>query len=115
MAGRTGTDETTRRPWAGRASLALMIAAAWPQTGLAQQAAPQETITVIGNTPLLGYGENRNFSEADTKLVYEKIYNAQATFPCSNMPRLGTNKVLSIDQIKDLVALVMSPDSPVNK
>jgi sulfur-oxidizing protein SoxX len=65
--------------------------------------------------PLLGYGKNRNFSEADTKLVYEKIYNAQATFPCSNMPRLGTNQVLSIDQIKDLVALVMSPDSPVNK
>jgi sulfur-oxidizing protein SoxX len=48
--------------------------------------------------PLLGYGKNRNFSEADTKLVYEKIYNAQATFPCSNMPRLGTNKVLSIDR-----------------
>jgi sulfur-oxidizing protein SoxX len=65
--------------------------------------------------PLLGYGKNRNFSEADTKLVYEKIYNAQATFPCSNMPRLGANKVLTVDQIKDLVALVMSPDSPVNK
>jgi sulfur-oxidizing protein SoxX len=65
--------------------------------------------------PLLGYGKNRNFSEADTKAVYEKIYNAQATFPCSNMPRLGANKVLTIDQIKDLVALVMSPDSPVNK
>jgi L-cysteine S-thiosulfotransferase len=64
---------------------------------------------------LLNYGTIRKFSEADTKAVYEKIYNAQASYPCSNMPRFGTNKVLTIDQIKDLVALVMSPDSPVNK
>jgi sulfur-oxidizing protein SoxX len=68
----------------------------------------------IGPT-LLHYGKIRNFSEADTKAVYEKVYNAQAAYPCSNMPRFGTNKVLTIDQIKDLVALVMSPDSPVNK
>ena len=68
----------------------------------------------IGPT-LLNYGKIRNFSEADTKAVYDKIYNAQAAYPCSNMPRFGTNKVLTIDQIKDLVALVMSPDSPVNK
>ena len=64
---------------------------------------------------LLNYGKIRNFSEPDTKAAYEKIYNAQAAYACSNMPRFGTNKVLSIDQIKDLVALVMSPDSPVNK
>ena len=64
---------------------------------------------------LLNYGKIRNFSEADTKAAYEKIYNAQAAYPCSNMPRFGTNKVLTIAQIKDLVALVMSPDSPVNK
>lgn len=64
---------------------------------------------------LLGYGKARNFSEADTKAVYDKIYDAQASYPCSNMPRFGVNKVLTIDQIKDLVALVMSPDSPVNK
>jgi len=64
---------------------------------------------------LLNYGKNRNFSEADTKAVYDKIYDAHAAFPCSNMPRFGVNGVLSIEQIKDLVALVMSPDSPVNK
>ena len=61
------------------------------------------------------YGKIRNFSEADTKAAYEKIYNSQAAYPCSNMPRFGANKVLTIEQIKDLVALVMSPDSPVNK
>jgi sulfur-oxidizing protein SoxX len=31
------------------------------------------------------------------------------------MPRFGSNKVLTIDQIKDLVALLMSKDSPVNQ
>jgi len=64
---------------------------------------------------LINYGKIRNFSEADTKAAYEKVYNGQAAYPCSNMPRFGTNKVLTIEQIKDLVALVMGPDSPVNK
>ena len=64
---------------------------------------------------LTNYGKIRKFGEAETKAVYEKIYNAQASYPCSNMPRLGANKVLTVEQIKDLVALVMSPDSPVNK
>jgi sulfur-oxidizing protein SoxX len=65
--------------------------------------------------PLLQYGKIRNFSEDDTRAAYEKIYDSHAAFPCSNMPRFGTNKILTIEQIKDLVALLMSPDSPVNK
>jgi sulfur-oxidizing protein SoxX len=65
--------------------------------------------------PLLGYGTIRKFSEADTKAAYEKIYNGHAALACSLMPRFGTNNVLTIDQIKDLTALLMSPDSPVNK
>ena len=36
-------------------------------------------------------------------------------FRARNMPRFGANKILTIDQIKDAVALLMSPDSPVNK
>ena len=63
---------------------------------------------------LLNYGKIRNFSVADAKAAYEKIYDAQASYPCSNMPRFGTNKVLTIEQIKDAVALLMSPESPVN-
>jgi hypothetical protein len=31
------------------------------------------------------------------------------------MPRMGASGFLTIDQIKDLVAFVMSPESPVNK
>ncbi len=64
---------------------------------------------------LLGYGKLRDFKEAEVKTAYEKIYNSHATFPCSLMPRFGTNKILTMDQMKDLVALLMSPDSPVNK
>lgn len=64
---------------------------------------------------LLEYGKIRKFSEADTKSAYEKIYNAHAAFPCSLMPRFGTNNILTIEQIRDIVALLMSPDSPVNK
>jgi sulfur-oxidizing protein SoxX len=64
---------------------------------------------------LLEYGKIRKFSEADTKAAYDRIYNGHAAFPCSLMPRFGTNGVLTIDQIKDLTALLMSPDSPVNK
>ena len=65
--------------------------------------------------PLLAYGKLRNFADADTRVVYDKIYNSHATFPCSSMPRFGSSGILTVDQIKDLVALVMSPDSPVNK
>lgn len=64
---------------------------------------------------LYNYGKTRNFSDAAIKLVYERIYNPHASQACANMPRLGANKVLDMEQIKDLVAYVMSPDSPVNK
>jgi L-cysteine S-thiosulfotransferase len=64
---------------------------------------------------LLEYGKIRKFAEADIKAVYERIYNPHAAIACANMPRLGASKFLTIDQIRDLVAYVMSPDSPVNK
>jgi sulfur-oxidizing protein SoxX len=64
---------------------------------------------------LFQYGKLRKFAEADVKAIYEKIYNSHLALPYSNMPHFGTNKVLTIEQIKDAVALLMSPDSPVNK
>ena len=64
---------------------------------------------------LLGYGKMRDFSAEATKAVYEKIYNPHAAFPCSLMPRFGSNQILTVEQIKDLVALLMDPESPVNK
>jgi len=64
---------------------------------------------------LLEYGKLRDYKPDAVKAAYEKIYNSHVALPCSNMPRFGTNKILTIEQIKDAVALLMSPDSPVNK
>jgi sulfur-oxidizing protein SoxX len=61
------------------------------------------------------YGKLRDYKPEAVKATYEKIYNSHAALACSTMPRFGTNKVLTIEQIKDAVALLMSPDSPVNK
>jgi sulfur-oxidizing protein SoxX len=64
---------------------------------------------------LLEYGKNRKFAQDEVKAVYDRIYNPQAAIPCANMPRLGASKFLRVEQIKDLVAFLMSPESPVNK
>jgi sulfur-oxidizing protein SoxX len=64
---------------------------------------------------LTGYGKLRGSSPEAAKFVYEKIYNAQATFPCSLMPRFGHNAWLTPEQIADTVAFLLDPGSPVNK
>lgn len=79
------------------------------------QLAPQElSFGTIGPT-LLNFGKLRGNSEAIQQYTYGKIYNAQAYTACSNMPRFGHNQILTEAQIKDLVALLLDPDSPVNK
>jgi sulfur-oxidizing protein SoxX len=64
---------------------------------------------------LTGYGLQRGHSEAIAKFTYERIYNAWAYFPCSNMPRLGHNGHLTPEQISNVVAYLVDPQSPVNK
>jgi len=64
---------------------------------------------------LLGYRKTHGSDALAVKAAYERIYNSQAVLACSNMPRFGSSKVLTIEQIKDLVALLMAPDSPVNQ
>lgn len=49
------------------------------------------------------------------KYVYSKIYNSKAYNACSNMPRFGHIGALNEQQIKDLTALLLDPESPVNK
>ena len=56
------------------------------------------------------YGKLRDFKPEAVKAAYEKIYNSHAALPCSTMPRFGANKILTVEQIKDAVALLMSPD-----
>ncbi len=48
------------------------------------------------------------------KYVYTKIYDSKATTLCSAMPRFGHSGALTEAQIKDLVALLLDPHSPVN-
>jgi L-cysteine S-thiosulfotransferase len=64
---------------------------------------------------LYQFGKQRGASEAVQKYTYGKIYNSEAFTACSNMPRFGHNGVLSEAQIAHLVALLLDPDSPVNK
>jgi sulfur-oxidizing protein SoxX len=64
---------------------------------------------------LYNFGKVRGNSEAIQRYAYGKIYNSQAYSACSNMPRFGHNGILTEQQIKDLTALLLDPDSPVNK
>jgi sulfur-oxidizing protein SoxX len=64
---------------------------------------------------LAAYGKDRKYDPETIKDAYTKIYNSMAVVPCSNMPRFGVNKVLDEQQIKDVMAYLFDPDSPVNK
>ena len=64
---------------------------------------------------LHNFGKLRGTSEAIQRYAYGKIYNSQAFSACSNMPRFGHNGILTEQQMKDLTALLLDPDSPVNK
>ena len=64
---------------------------------------------------LYNFGKIRGYGEDMQKYAYGKVYNSQAYTACSNMPRFGHNGILTEQQIKDVVALLMDPQSPVNK
>ena len=64
---------------------------------------------------LTGYGAQRGNSEAVARYTYERIFNAWAFMPCSNMPRLGSSGFLTPEQITHVVAYLIDPQSPVNK
>lgn len=71
----------------------------------------------VGNVgpALTGYGKQRGNSEAIAKYTYDKIYNAWAFFPCSNMPRLGATGHLTPEQVAHMVAYLIDLQSPINK
>lgn len=54
-------------------------------------------------------------SKAIVEYTWGKLWNAQAYNACSNMPRAGHKGVLSEQQIKDVMALLLDPKSPVNQ
>ena len=64
---------------------------------------------------LRNFGKARGFTPEMQKYAYGKVYNADAFSACTNMPRFGHKHILTEQQIKDVVALLMDPQSPVNK
>lgn len=79
------------------------------------QLSPQEISYGTIGPSLRNFGKTRGTGEAVQRYTYGKIYNAEAYSACSNMPRFGHSRILTEDQIKDLVALLLDPQSPVNR
>lgn len=79
------------------------------------QIAPAELSFGTIGPSLKGYGKLRGNSPEIQKYTYSKIFNAKAFNACSAMPRFGHSGALTETQIKDLVALLLDPASPVNK
>jgi len=54
-------------------------------------------------------------SAAIVKYTWGKLYNSKAYSACSNMPRFGHAELLNEQQIRDVMALLLDPKSPVNQ
>ena len=78
------------------------------------QISPQETAFGTVGPSLYQFGKKRGNGADIQKYVYGKIYNAKAFNLCSEMPRFGHIGALQEQQIRDLVALLLDPESPVN-
>ncbi len=78
------------------------------------QLSPDEVSFGTIGVSLKGYGKLHT-ADSQARFVYEKIYNSQALVACSLMPRFGANGILTIENIRDLVAYLLDPESPVNK
>ena len=71
---------------------------------------------------LYNYGKLRGVTDPNSaesqqmvKYTWGKLWNARATNACSLMPRFGHSDILDEGQIKDVMALLLDPASPVNK
>jgi len=64
---------------------------------------------------LHGYAKLKGTDERALREAWAKIWNSKSSNACSNMPRAGHMGILKEKAIQDLMALLFSPDSPVNK
>ncbi|MGA8783952.1 MAG: sulfur oxidation c-type cytochrome SoxX [Polaromonas sp.] len=71
---------------------------------------------------LYNYGKLRGVTDPSSpesrpmvEYTWGKIWNSKAYNACSNMPRAGHMGILTESQIKDIVALLLDPKSPVNQ
>jgi L-cysteine S-thiosulfotransferase len=79
------------------------------------QMSPAELSFGTLGPPLTNYGRDRKFDLDEAKAAYIRIFNSNAVLACSNMPRFGHHKVLTEQQIKDVLAYLFDPASPVNQ
>ena len=71
---------------------------------------------------LWNYGKLRGVKDpadpaaaAVVQYTWGKLWNSKAYAACSNMPRFGHNGLLNEQQIRDVMALLLDPKSPVNQ
>jgi len=64
---------------------------------------------------LTGYGKMRGYSPEVVTYTWNRINNSKAYNACSNMPRFAHFKLLDEKQMQDVMALLLDPESPVNK
>ena len=76
---------------------------------------PQEIAFGNIGPSLKGYRKLRGSSPAVMSYTWGKLWNSHAYNVCSPMPRYGDANILTTAQLKDLMALLLDPNSPVNK
>jgi len=64
---------------------------------------------------LYNFGKLRGYGPDMQKYAYGKVYDAEAYNACTNMPRFGHKGILTEQQIRDVMALLFDPASPVNQ
>ena len=79
------------------------------------QLSPKEISYGTIGPSLLHYGKLRGANDETLRYTWGRIYNAKAYNACSNMPRAGHMGIVTEQQMKDLMALLLDPQSPVNQ
>ena len=79
------------------------------------QISPKESSFGTIGPSLFQYGKLRGNTPDIQKYTYGKIWNAKGFNLCSEMPRFGHVGALNEQQVRHLVALLLDPESPVNK
>ena len=78
-----------------------------------QMAAEEVAYGTLGLS-LAQYGKLRGDSEPILQYTWTRLWNAHAYNPCSHMPRFGDAGILTEQQLKDVMAYLFDPTSPVN-
>ena len=71
---------------------------------------------------LWNYGKTRGVKDVTdataapiVQYTWAKLWNSKSYAACSNMPRFGHAQLLSEQQLRDVMALLLDPASPVNR